>query len=197
MYKTPPKSFSTATKVVLPVPHLNQRNNVGNEVVFGDQMCNVTSLAMCASYYGAKPDAPFTQLEDQISDHVINHGLSHFEPYSLEKAYNTLFRRSVDKFVPDASIDWIILCIREAHPCVVHGYFTKGGHIVVVRGFDTVARALCINDPYGEWNGYGYERHDTVTEGDTEGNGVWITFETFNRLCNDGGIWTHVISPVL
>jgi uncharacterized protein YvpB len=197
MYKTPPKSNSSATKVVLPVPHLNQRNNVGNEVVYGDQMCNVTSLAMCASYYGATPDVPFTQLEDQISDHLINNGLSHYEPYNLEKGYNTLFTRSVDEFVPDASLDWIISCIRQARPCVVHGYFTKSGHIVVVRGFDLDTQMVCINDPYGEWHGYGYEKHDTVNEQDQEGKEVWMTFDTFNKLCNDGGIWTHVISPVL
>lgn len=189
-------TMSNPTSIVLPVPHYNQRNNVGNEVVYGDQMCNVTSLAMCAAFFGATPDAPFTQLEDQISNHFIDSGLSHYSPGDMEYGYNTLFKRSKDKFYESYTIPQIVTAIRGRKPCIIHGYFTNGGHIVVVIGFDEERKELCLNDPYGKWTPNGYVRHDTTNQNDTEGRNVWVPYETINRLCNDGGIWTHVISKV-
>jgi hypothetical protein len=181
---------------VLAVPHFNQRNNVGNEVVYGDQMCNVTSMAMCAAYFGGTPDPPFTQLEDQISNHMVEMRLSHYVPGDLEYGYNTLFKRSQDVFHHDYTIPQIVQEIRNDNPCVVHGYFTPGGHIVVVVGFNEERQELCLNDPYGKWTPNGYVKHDTTQQHDNEGNRVWMPYSTFNRLCSDAGIWTHVISKV-
>jgi uncharacterized protein YvpB len=181
--------------VILDVPHRNQRNNEGNEVVYGDQMCNVTALAACAMYYGATPDEPFTQLEDQISAHFNSNGLSHFEPYAMETGYNSLFSKSEDTFYPEYDITQITERLREGKPCVVHGYFTESGHIVTAVGFDANKKELCINDPYGKWTPYGYTRHSTQTEQSLEGYRVWLPYSVIDELCYDNGIWTHVISP--
>ncbi|ASV43898.1 hypothetical protein, partial [Cyanophage BHS3] len=67
-------------------------------------------------------------------------------------------------------------------PVIVHGYFTASGHIVCVTGYDD--EHVRIHDPYGEWFVDGYQTSET-------GSVYWMRNETFDRLCNDGGIWTH------
>jgi hypothetical protein len=39
-------------------------------------------------------------------------------------------------------------------PVIIHGYFTRSGHIIVIRGYNE--GGFYVNDPYGEYFSNGY-----------------------------------------
>jgi len=79
-------------------------------------------------------------------------GLSRWDPYDLA----TMARNYglIDDFTMQGRLSDIRKAIAEGRPCIIHGYFTSFGHIVVVRGYDQYG--FFVNDPYGEWTSSGY-----------------------------------------
>jgi ABC-type bacteriocin/lantibiotic exporter with double-glycine peptidase domain len=151
--------------------------------------CNVTCIAMCLYYFGIRGDGN-GQLEDQINLALKRKGLSRHNPYHLQQIANEYGARLkppiVDVFAEDAILNDIKLNIDAAFPCVVHGYFTRSGHIVCVTGYDDSTNQVRIHDPYGEWWPNGY---------DTSAPKVyWLSYRRFLQLTDDNGIWTHFFS---
>jgi uncharacterized protein YvpB len=78
--------------------------------------------------------------------------------------------------------------IAEGRPCIIHGYFTSFGHIVVVRGYDQ--NRFFVNDPYGEWTSSGYRN-------DRSGQNLYYSNALIQAKCSpesENYLWIHRLS---
>jgi uncharacterized protein YvpB len=151
--------------------------------------CNVTSIGMCLKYKGIEATLE-SQLEDELYVRLQDNGWSRHDPYDLQKIAN-LYPGIVDTFTEYGTFDDIYKAIDAGNPCVVHGYFTRFGHIIVIKGYTD--NSFIVNDPYGEWHDWGY---------DTRASGESLEYSKgmIARLCspesmgNPQDIFLHVIS---
>jgi hypothetical protein len=165
--------------VVLPVPYLSQLDNENSP--YGT--CNLTSVSMILLSFGIVGNGE-GQLEDQLFRKCEQLGLDRHEPRTLA----ALIREYgfIDDFRPDARWDDAKEWLRQGNPLIVHGYFTKSGHIIVIKGFNE--HGFIVNDPYGEWYAEGY---DTSVSGE----GLTYSYGMMERLCGvDGDLWLHFCS---
>ena len=174
-------------RIDLEVPYLTQLDNLYEPL----GTCNTTSVAMVMKYYGVKGDGSELQLEDQLTKRCWAKGLDRHSPTDLVKLFE--WKKLNDRFTASASWDEVRQWLTDGNPCIVHGYFTRSGHIVVIRGFDDAAYngrgAFIINDPNGEWNDWGYEH------GQNKGKAVLYSYSMMQRLCSpDGQLWIHFCS---
>jgi len=158
----------------LNVPYLSQLDNSLNP--YGS--CNVTSASMILGWAGVPVKA------DSLYQEMLNTNLSRHSPYDLAVMIER--KGAVDTFLANATVKNIIDHLKRGCPVIVHGYFTGFGHIIVIKGFND-DNFIC-HDPYGEWFYDGYQKN---TAGGYFGKNIRYSFDMINRLCNDGGIWTH------
>lgn len=175
------------SRVDLTIPYLTQLDNRYEPL----GTCNTTSVAMVMKHYGIQGDGSEVQLEDQLTKLCWSNGWDRHNPNDMVKLFET--KSLKDRFTIHASWDEIRRWLEDGKPCIVHGYFTRSGHIVVLRGFDDAAYngrgAFLVNDPNGEWNEWGYDH------GAGRGNGALYSFSLMNRLCSpDGQLWCHFCS---
>lgn len=165
---------------LLAVPYLSQRDNRIDPF----DTCNVTSIAMCLAYFGVKPQDPSKQLEDELSRYVDAEGLQRGSPTDLAKVV-THYGLS-DEFRIDATVDRLKGWIDGGNPAVIHGYFTRSGHIVTAVGHDS--DSLIVHDPWGEYFASGYDTSAV-------GANLSYSWELIRRTCiPDGQFWVHFIS---
>lgn len=166
--------------VRLNVPYFSQLDNRENPT----GSCNVTSVAMCLAYFGGKPSNSEVQLEDELYRYMESKKLNRHSAQDLAKVVRDYGRS--DEFSPCTSIKDVQDWLRKGFPCIIHGFFTSFGHILVVVGFD--AEGFFVHDPYGEWTAQGY---------DTARSGAYLhySYSLIKRLCMpDGEFWVHRIS---
>jgi hypothetical protein len=166
------------TTVRLNVPYKSQLDNVLNP----NGSCNVTSFAMVMVYLGIRGSG-VGQLEDELYRYMENNGLSRWDPYDLA----TMSRNYglVNNFTERGTLFDIRKAIAEGRPCIIHGYFTDFGHIIVVRGYDQYG--FFVNDPYGEWTSSGYRN-------DLSGANLHYSNWLIQSKCSPEGedyIWLH------
>jgi uncharacterized protein YvpB len=179
-----PKAVPATTK--LNIPYKSQRDNELNP----NGSCNVTSLAMCLEFLGAKRKATIGQFEDELYDYAERKGLSRHDPHDLAMIVEAYGYR--DDFRTDRTITQVKEWLTDNKPAVIHGYFTDFGHIVVLAGFDE--DGFLVHDPYGEWYSWGYDRNALGIE-DIKGKYVHYSYEMIKRLCiPDENFWVHFIS---
>lgn len=168
------------TGVNLAVPHFTQLDNrVGNYW----QQCNVTCCAMVAHFKGVRPRDPKRQLEEEMYLWAMNNGASIFTGPGMVRILGAFGVK--DDFRFRSSWDRIRDTLRGGNPVIVHGWFTRSGHIIVIRGFND--RGWIVNDPWGEWFASGYKIHE-------RGGGLLYSFDMMQRLCAaDGDLWAHHI----
>lgn len=173
---------------VLNVPYKSQRDNKYNP----SGSCNVTSIAMCLAYLGIKGDGSENQLEDQLYRYCQEQGLSRHDPNDLAYMVNNRYEGIVkDRFSASGTFKTIQNAIDAGHPCVVHGYFTRFGHIIVIKGYDD--KGFIVNDPWGEYYPDGYDC--TVS-----GEGLHYSYGLIGRVCspesitNPKDMWVHVLA---
>lgn len=146
--------------------------------------CNMTSLAMCLHFYGLRGNG-VGQIEDQLSTYQKAKGLNRGSPTDIAFIANVfgakLTPQVTDTFDPGASLEQIHDSIDAGNPVIVHGYFTRSGHIVVVTGYS--ATHVQLHDPYGEWYETGYDTNQT-------GSIYNLSNATFTRICEDE-VWAH------
>lgn len=165
---------------VLKVPFFPQTDNVFNP----HGACNVTSIAMCLSYLGIRGDASFPQLEDQLYKMCQTLGLSRHNPEHLAQLVRYKGKKDNLKF--NGKINDIKQAIDQGHPTVLHGYFTRTGHIVVCCGYRE--NEFICNDPYGSYL-------DNYSSDVINGKNVVYSEELIEELCMpDGNLWIHEIS---
>ncbi|MEB3884708.1 C39 family peptidase [Lyngbya sp. CCY1209] len=146
--------------------------------------CNVTSMAMCLSYYGASRRKSYGQFEDELYQYALDRGYSRHSPQDLAQIVRDYGCQ--DYFTANGSIDDIKAWLNEGKPTVIHGYFTSFGHIMPVVGYNQ--KGLIVHDPYGEWFSGGYR---------TDLSGAYLTYSysLIRRVCMpDGDFWVHFIS---
>jgi hypothetical protein len=174
--------------VKLNVPYKSQRDNSQNP----DGACNVTSMAMCAAFFNVKPNRNFgyEQLEDVFYRWMEVKGFSRHDPHHLKILAEAHGLK--DEFRTTATIEQVKRHLAKGNPCVIHGYFTSFGHIVVLVGYDD--DGFLVHDPYGEWNNWGYDRNDPFGN-DEKGKYVHYSYAMIRRLCiPDGNFWVHLIA---
>jgi uncharacterized protein YvpB len=166
--------------VKLPIPYKSQLDNQENPT----GSCNVTSLAMCLEFLGAKRKTSTEQFEDELYRYAEDHGLSRHDPHDLAIIVEAYGYR--DDFRSNATIEQVQNWLADGKPIVTHGYFTTFGHIVVLTGFDETG--FIVNDPYGEWTSSGYRT-------DLSGKQVHYSYRMIKTLCiPDGSFWVHFLS---
>ena len=163
----------------LDVPFKSQLDNRLNPT----GSCNVTSIAMCLAYFGVKPKGS-GQLEDELYKYMEANNLSRHSPEDLAQVVRDYGLR--DDFTVSGSVKRCCQHIQAGNPCVVHGYFTSFGHIIVLMGFDD--EGFIVHDPYGEWFPSGYRT-------DFSGESLHYSYKLIERTCiPDGQFWVHYIS---
>jgi hypothetical protein len=168
----------------LPVPFFSQLDNLYNP--FGT--CNLTSVAMCLSYFGIVGDGD-GQLEDQLYRYCLNEGLDRHSPIDLAAVCR--WKGIPDDFRHDAKWGDAKTWIDSGKPLIAHGYFTRSGHIIVIRGYDDEAYsgrgAWIVNDPYGEWFPNGYDTS-------VPGAALSYSYSMMEDVCgSDGDLWLHFV----
>lgn len=167
----------------LEIPYRSQKDNLMNP----GGSCNVTSIAMCLEYLGASRKTGyenFEQFEDELYQYAINNGYDRHSPHHLANIVEEYRKR--DRFLRHCTIEQCQDHLDGGHPCVVHGYFTRFGHIIVLAGYD--AKGFIVHDPYGEWFSTGYRK-------DLSGAFLHYSYDMIKQLCiPDGEFWVHLIS---
>lgn len=169
---------------LLNIPYFSQLDNLENP--FGS--CNVTCVAMCLTYLGMLRK-PGTQLEDELYRKMEQLGWSRHDPNDLMTLINS-FPGYKDIFRPNGSFKDIQTSIDAGNPVILHGYFTKFGHIIVVCGYDD--KGFIVNDPYGEYFSCGYDNSHS-------GEKIHYSYSLIGRTCspesqaNPRNIWYHTL----
>jgi hypothetical protein len=148
----PPTRSLTAglpTSKMLNVPYKSQVDNAINP----SGACNVTSFAMVMAYFQVRR-WDTGQFEDELYSYMERQDLSRHEPLDLAKMAQEY--GVISDFSTRSSLDDMRKAIAEGKPCIIHGYFTTFGHIIVVRGYDQ--DGFYVNDPFGEWTSDGYRK---------------------------------------
>jgi uncharacterized protein YvpB len=144
-----------ASIVDIAVPYFSQRDNKFNP----SGACNVTSVAMCLYHFGIRGDGSHKQLEDQMYARCLQNDWSRHTPEGLKKLIESYGLK--DDLTINGSLSDIRSALDKGQACIVHGYFTHSGHIIVIRGYD--AKNFYVNDPWGEWYPWGYFNEDSVS----------------------------------
>lgn len=147
--------------------------------------CNVTSVAMCLNYFGIKSQDPNEQLEDELYRYCQYKGYNKHSPEDLAQLVRDYGCQ--DDFQYKAKWQDVKTWLTKGYPAIVHGYFTRSGHIIAIIGFN--AQGFIVNDPYGEWFESEYDTN-------ASGAGLLYSYEMMERLCgpdSDGQLWIHYI----
>ncbi len=166
----------------LNIPYKSQLDNALNPT----GACNVTAFAMVMTYFQIKSNTGVSQLEDELYQYMINQGLSRWDGNDLAKLSRNYGLKN--DFTMRGRQSDIRKAIAEGRPCIIHGYFTSFGHIIVVRGYDQ--NGFFVNDPYGEWTSYGYRN-------DRSGQNLYYSNALIQAKCSPEGenyIWIHRLS---
>ncbi|WP_172820904.1 C39 family peptidase [Cyanobium sp. NIES-981] len=126
-----------STTRLLSATYYSQRVNLNEP----DATCGVTSAAILLSAKGTKvtPDELYNRFGK-------NAGQS---PSGLANIYKSFGYNA--KYSYSGTFANIRSAINLGSPVVIHGYFTRSGHIVCVVGYDRFG--LVVHDPAGAWNG--------------------------------------------
>ncbi len=168
---------------LLNVPYKSQMDNVLNP----KGACNVTCFAMVMAYFQLAPQT-VGQLEDELYRYMVDRGLSRHEPVDLVTMAANYGLKS--DFTMRASLPDIRQAIAQGKPCIVHGYFTSFGHIIVIRGYDQ--NGFWVNDPFGEWTPFGYRKG-------VNGANLHYSDRLIQGKCSPEGnnhVWLHRLSQL-
>ena len=170
----------TPKRKVLGVPYFSQRDNPRDPFT----TCNVTAIAMVLAFYGRRSRNPRQQLEDELYQWIIDRygRQARTDNAVLQELYRAYgYRGGFSTTRTWAQIKQELL---ENRPVVIGGYFTHGGHIVTVIGFDE--HGYIVHDPYGNAL-TGYRQ--------TEGKGLRYPYIYMRDMCGvDGDVWAHFIA---
>ncbi len=175
------------------VPYYRQYDNAER----GGSACNITSVAMMVDYFGiALEPENKSRMPDKIYDRF---GIK-YNPEELAAIFNIIAREANasvrDNFYERGTIAQLREELENGNPVIVHGWFTKPGHIMVVTDFD--GENYIVNDPAGRWNlkKWGDNSYDISVSGQS----IKYPAKEFEYAINDNGtgddLWLHVFEPI-
>jgi hypothetical protein len=135
--------------VNLNVPYFSQRDNA----IQPRRTCGATCSAMCLKYFGVADPGPMQQFEDDIKQRFDNLGLDHGSPDGIRRLIEGFGLR--DDLTFSGKLSNITRALDNGQVCILHGYWTEPGHIIVIRGYNDNSDFI-VNDPNGEWFFGGY-----------------------------------------
>jgi Peptidase_C39 like family len=118
--------------------------------------CGATSSAMCLKYFQVADLGSFPQYEDDVKKRFDRLGIDHGSPDGIKRLLEGLGLR--DNFTLNASLSDITRSLDSGEICILHGFWTYSGHILVIRGYNNNGDFL-VNDPAGEWFYSGYRKN--------------------------------------
>jgi uncharacterized protein YvpB len=185
----PPLPIEPPSETVrLDVPYKSQADNRYDPWI----TCNVTSIAMCLEYLGVRRKESSGQLEDELRDYMLNHGLNREVGSDLAKVVRAYGAQ--DFFSTQTTVEEVKKWLSNKNPAVFHGYFTrggKGGHIIAVVGYDS--QGFIVHDPAGEFYWKGYDYNDSSKN--EKGKFLNYSYDLIEKTCQtDGEFWVHFIS---
>ena len=139
------------------VPYFNQENNQ----IEGWRSCGATSAAMCLKYFDVPDLGPMPQYEDDVKKRFDRLGIDHGSPDGIKRLIEGLGLR--DNLTMKGNLSDITRALDSGEICILHGHWTKPGHILVIRGYSD-NRDFIVNDPHGEWFYSGYRVNSRVGE---------------------------------
>jgi len=166
----------------LNIPYHTQLNNALNPM----GACNVTCYAMVMRYFQIQKRTNAVQFEDELYRYLESRNLSRHDPGDLAQMGRD-YGLNVDLTLRGSLMD-IRRAIAQGKPCIVHGYLTSFGHIIVIRGYDR--KGFFVNDPFGEWFDTGYRN-------DLPGENLHYSNRLIQSKCSPEGanyLWLHRIS---
>lgn len=134
------------------VPYFSQEDNE----IEPWRTCGPTSAAMCLKYFNLPDLGSFPQYEDDVKARFDRLGIDHGTPDGIRRLLEGLGLR--DDLTLKGSLSDITRSLDSGEICILHGYWTKPGHILVIRGYND-NRDFFVNDPAGEWFYSGYSKN--------------------------------------
>lgn len=171
-------------KVLAGIPYYHQcDNNTIDGALNGNDMCQLTSLAMLLASKEIKPKNQNRQFEDLLYEIAKNNGrggsklwdtvqttykkiIPNLKKNDLIDCNGLVFDESKGYFSEDEDFSIIISQIDKGNPVIVdlkHGSKSQYGHVILCIGYTETT--LIIHDPYGNLehginNGYGGDKRD-------------------------------------
>lgn len=153
--------------------------------------CNVTALAMAMLKYNMKgPVSAYERLPDALTEYLYRVGRDRHSPTDMEWLFEKFGGH--DKFTYSGKWEDLKkhLSASPENLAIVHTDCTPSGHIVIVKGFDTVKGTFIINDPAGVWN----QKVRGSYDGWSSGESVEYKSEAFRQAAHkDGDLWMHLL----
>ncbi len=131
------------------VPYFNQEDNE----IEPWRTSGATSAAMCLKYFNVPDLGSFPQYEDRVKKRFDRLGIDHGSPDGIRRLLEGLGLR--DNLKLNAGLSDITRSLDSGEICILHGYLTSSGHILVIRGYNDNGDFF-VNDPHGEWFYGGY-----------------------------------------
>jgi hypothetical protein len=194
-------------KIDYNVPYFNQENNE----IEGWRTCGATSVAMVLAFFRINKLDCLPQYEDGVKSRFDRLGIDHGSPIGIKSLVEGL--GLIDNLTLAGNLKTIEGALRTGKICIVHGYFTQSGHIIVIKGIDECGNFI-VNDPTGEWTPRGYKKNSPMFE-DTKGMNLTYSRKLIASACSayslrealnlyetwglseveaSGGMWIHQIS---
>ncbi|MCU0526800.1 MAG: C39 family peptidase [Elainella sp. Prado103] len=134
------------------VPYFSQEDNE----IEPWRTCGATSAAMCLKYFDVPDLGAYPQYEDDVKKRFDKLGIDHGSPDGIRRLLEGLGLR--DDLTLKAKLSDITRALDAGEICILHGYWTASGHILVIRGYNEKGD-FYVNDPAGEWFYSGYRKN--------------------------------------
>ncbi|MBD2041689.1 C39 family peptidase [Microcoleus sp. FACHB-672] len=167
-------------KVIQGVPYFSQLDNKFEPYT----ACNVTSLAMCLWHLGVRGNGSQRQLEDELYTRAVDNGWNRFTTSGL-KGIAESYAGIKDDLTEKGTLKDIREAIDQEKICIVHGFFTAVGHILVIKGYTD--NGFIVNDPNGEWSPWTYDKNEAGGN-NKKGESVEYSNKAITACCDSWSI---------
>ncbi|MEG5044735.1 C39 family peptidase [Microcoleus sp. B4-C1] len=157
------------------VPYFSQEDNE----IEPWRTCGSTSTAMCLKYFQVADLGPWPQYEDDVKKRFDRLGIDHGSPDGIKRLLEGLGLR--DNLTFKGSLSDITRSLDSGEICILHGYWTRWGHILVIRGYNNNGDFF-VNDPTGEWFYAGYRKNSRFSPDNKGENKLYS-----RKLISSGG----------
>lgn len=183
-----PQSQAQAQSPSIDVPYYYQYNNYYSP----GASCQNTSIAMVLKYLG---------LNITPDDITARFGKDYAQsPAGLADVFNRYLREAglSYRLTPNTngSLQGLKDALDQGFPVIIHGYFTRPGHVLVVTGYDE--NGYYTNDPAGRWSQI-FKGGYTGSQSATVGKNIYYDRSAFEAaVATSNGynylpLWFHIL----